>query len=256
MINYKNIIYKGVFTMKDIKELANELTKKLNSIKEVKEKINLKEEEYKVFFDSVTKKNSILPLSSEIKDKIKEEREKKIFIIDNLKNKLKVLNIEQLALKNNIQYDFTVNNTSCIEEVLNKYVNRRIGEKTKDKIQKELIATLLEKNKNIDNISLYIMIQPYNNKIDITIYINSIQFEVIYYILSGEKWFNDNKEGKIKLTNKYNYIDNIDLYAANLITQQKEIKAEKEKLRKKISIFNDSLKGDKLYSQYNISYSL
>ena len=242
--------------MKDIKELANELTKKLNSIKEVKEKINLKEEEYKVFFDSVTKKNSILPLSSEIKDKIKEEREKKIFIIDNLKNKLELLNIEQQILKNNIQYDFAANNTRCIEGELNKYVNRRIGEKTKDKIQKELITTLLEKNKDIDNISLYIMIQPYNNKIDITIYINSIQFEVIYNIWSGEKWFNDNKEGKIKLTNKYNYIDNIDLYAANLITQQEEIKAEKEKLRKKINAFNDSLKGDKLYSQYNISYSL
>ena len=239
--------------MKSIKELTNELTKKLNTIKEVKEKINLKEEEYKVFFDSVTKKNII---SSEIKDKIKEEREEKKFIIDNLKNKLELLNIEQQILKNNIQYDFTINNTSCIEEVLNKYVNRRIGEKTKDKIQKELITTLLEKNKYIDNISLYIMIQPYNNKIDITIYINSIQFKVIYYILSGEKWFNDNKEGKIKLTNKYNYIDNIDLYAANLITQQKEIKAEKEKLREKIGAFNDSLKGDKLYSQYNISYSL
>lgn len=240
--------------MKDIKELANELTKKLNSIKEVKEKINLKEEEYKVFFDSVTKKNSI---SFEIKDKIKEEREKKIFIIDNLKNKLELLNIEQLAIKNNIQYAFADNNTSCIEGVLNKYVNKRIGEKTKDKIQKELIATLLEKNKDIiNNISLYIMIQPYNNKIDITIYINSIQIKVIYYILSGEKWFNDNKEGKIKLTNKYNYIDNIDLYAANLITQQEEIKAEKEKLRKKIGAFNDSLEGDKLYSQYNISYSL
>ena len=243
--------------MKDIKKLANELTKKLNSIKEVKEKINLKEEEYKVFFDSVTKKDGIFPLSSEIKDKIKEEREKKIFIIDNLKNKLELLNIEQLAIKNNIQYTFVANNTSYIEGVLNKYVNRRIGEKTKDKIQKELITTLLEKNKDIiDNISLYIMIQPYNNKIDITIYINSIQIKVIYYILSGEKWFNDNKEGKIKLTNKYNYIDNIDLYAANLITQQKEIKAEKEKLRKKISAFNGSLEGDKLYSQYNISYSL
>ena len=242
--------------MKSIKELTNDLTKKLNTIKEVKEKINLKEEEYKVFFDSVTKKDGVFPVSSEIKDKIKEEREKKFFIIDNLKNKLELLNIEQLALKNNIQYDFAANNTSCIEGVLNKYVNRRIGEKTKEKIRLELINVLLEKNKDIDDISLYIMIQPYNNKIDITIYINSIQFKVIYYILSGEKWFNDNKEGKIKLTNKYNYIDNIDLYAANLITQQKEIKAEKEKLREKIGAFNDSLKGDKLYSQYNISYSL
>ena len=243
--------------MKSIKELTNDLTKKLNTIKEVKEKINLKEEEYKVFFDSVTKKDGVFPVSSEIKDKIKEEREKKFFIIDNLKNKLELLNIEQLALKNNIQYDFAANNTSCIEGVLNKYVNRRIGEKTKEKIKLELINVLLEKNNDIiDNISLYIMIQPYNNKIDISIYINSIQFKIIYYILSGEKWFNDNKEGKIKLTNKYNYIDNIDLYAANLITQQKEIKAEKEKLREKIGAFNDSLKGDKLYSQYNISYSL
>lgn len=241
--------------MNDIKKLANELTKKLNEIKEVKEKINLKEEEYKVFFDSVTKKDGVFPVSSEIKDKIKEEHQKKNFIIDNLKNKLELLNIEQQILKNNIQYAFADNNTSCIEGVLNKYVNKRIGEKTKDKIQKELIATLLEKNKDID-ISLYIMIQPYNNKIDITIYINSIQFEVIYNIWSGEKWFNDNKEGKIKLTNKYNYIDNIDLYAANLLSKQKEIKAEKERLRKKIRAFNGSLEGDKLYSQYNISYSL
>lgn len=243
--------------MKSIKELTNELTKKLNSIKEVKEKINLKEEEYKVFFDSVTKKDGVFPLSSEIKDKIKEEHNKKNIIIKDLKNKLELLNIEQQILKNNIQYDFTDNNTSCIEGVLNKYVNKRIGEKTKDKIQKELITTLLEKNKDIiNNISLYIMIQPYNNKIDITIYINSIQFKVIYYILSGEKWFNDNKEGEIKLSNKYNYIDNIDLYAANLLSKQEEIKAEKERLRKKIGAFNGSLEGDKLYSQYNISYSL
>lgn len=183
--------------------------------------------------------------------KINKEREKKNFIMDNLKNKLEILEIKKLALKNNIQYSFVENNTNCIEEILNKYSNRRIGKKTRDKIQEELTTMLLEKD-DIDDISLYIMIQPYNDKIDITIYINSIQFEVTYNIGGSEKWFNDNKEGKIKLTNKYNYIDNVELYAEKLLNQQEEIKQEKEKLEKKIMAFNNSLKGDKLYNKYHI----
>lgn len=238
--------------MKSIKELTSELTKVLNTIKEIKEKINLKEEEYKEFYNSITKKDSLSLISEETMYKINKEREKKNFIMDNLKNKLEILEIKKLALKNNIQYSFVENNTSCIEEILNKYVNKRIGEKTKDKIRLELINILLEKNKYIDNISLYIMIQPYNDKIDITIYFNSIQFEVIYNIRGSEKWFNDNKEGKIKLTNKYNYIDNVELYAEKLLNQQEEIKQEKEKLEKKIMAFNNSLKGDKLYNKYHI----
>lgn len=236
--------------MKSIKELTNKLTKTLNTIKETEEKINTKEEEYKVFFDSVTKKDDTFLLSSEIK----EERNKKDLIIKNLKNKLELLNIEQLAIKNNIQYTFAANNTSCIEGVLNKYSNRRIGEKTKEKIRLELINVLLEKNKDIDNISLYIIIGSlYNNGLNITICVDNIEFKIKYNIYSSENWFNDNKEGEIKLTNNYNYIDNIDLYAANLITQQEEIKAEKENLRKKIRAFNNNLKGDKLYNKYYIS---
>lgn len=237
--------------MKSIKELTSELTKTLNAIKETEEKINLKEEEYKEFYNSITKKDSLSLISEETMYKINKEREKKNFIMDNLKNKLEILEIKKLALRNNIQYSFVENNTSCIEEILNKYSNRRIGKKTKDKIQEELTAMLLEKD-DIDDISLYIMIQPYNDKIDITIYINSIQFEVIYNIGGSEKWFNDNKEGKIKLTNKYNYIDNVELYAEKLLNQQEEIKQEKEKLEKKIMAFNNSLKGDKLYNKYHI----
>lgn len=243
--------------MNNIKELTSELTKVLNTIKETEEKIKLKEEEYRLFYNSITKKDNMFSVSSEIKDKINKKREKKNFIIDNLKNKLEILNIKQLTLSNNIQYVFTENNTSCIEGMLNKYANKRIGKNTKDKIQEELIAILLEKNKDIDDISLYIVIGSlYNNGLNIIIYIDNIQFEVEYNILYSQKWFNDNNEGEIKLTNKYNYIDNVDLYATNLLRQQEEIKAEKENLRKKIRAFNGNLKGDKLYSQYNISYSL
>lgn len=235
--------------MNNIKELTKKLQQTLNAIKKTEEKINTKEEEYKIFFDSVTKKDDTFLLSS----KIKEERNKKDLIIKNLKNKLELLNIEQLAIKNNIQYTFAANNTSCIEGVLNKYSNRRIGEKTKEKIRLELINVLLEKNKDIDNISLYIIIGSlYNNGLNITICVDNIEFKIKYNIYSSENWFNDNKEGEIKLTNNYNYIDNIDLYAANLITQQEEIKAEKENLRKKIRAFNNSLKGDKLYNKYHI----
>ena len=243
--------------MKSIKELTSELTKVLNAIKETEEKIKLKEEEYRLFYDSITKKDNIFSVSSEIKDKTKEECNKKDLTISSLKNKLELLNIKQLALKNNIQYTFAANNTSCIEEILNKYADKRIGEKTRDKIRLELINTLLEKNKDIDDISLYIVIGSlYNNGLNITIYVNSMQFKVIYDIWSSENWFNDNKEGEIKLNNKYNYIDNIELYATNLLKQQAEIKQEKEKLKEKIKAFNNSLEGDKLYSQYNISYSL
>lgn len=244
--------------MNNIKELTNELTKTLNTIKETEEKIKTVEDTYLKWFNENKTYLFTQEFTQEKKETLKEERDKRNKKATELRKNIEELSIKVKALENNIQYTFVANNISCIEGVLNKYVNKRIGEKTKDKIQKELITTLLEKNKDIDNdnISLYIMIQPYNNKIDITIYINSIQFEVIYNIWSGEKWFNDNKEGKIKLTNKYNYIDNIDLYAANLLSKQKEIKAEKEKIRKKIEAFNDSLKGDKLYSQYNISYSL
>lgn len=241
--------------MNNIKELTNELTKTLNTIKETEEKIKTVEDTYLKWFNENKTYLFTQEFTQEKKETLKEERDKRNKKATELRKNIEELSIKVKALENNIQYTFVANNTNYIEEILNKYVIKRVGEKTKDKIQKELITTLLEKNKDID-ISLYIMIQPYNNKIDITIYINSIQFEVIYNIWSGEKWFNDNKEGKIKLTNKYNYIDNIDLYAANLLSKQKEIKAEKERLRKKIEAFNDSLEGDKLYSQYNISYSL
>lgn len=240
--------------MNDIKELTKKLQQTLNTIDEKENKIKAVEDAYLKWFNENKTYLFTQEFTQEKKETLKEECEKKNYMVDNLKNKLELLNIEQLAIKNNIQYTFAANNTSCIEGVLNKYSNRRIGEKTKEKIRLELINVLLEKNKDIDNISLYIIIGSlYNNGLNITICVDNIEFKIKYNIYSSENWFNDNKEGEIKLTNNYNYIDNIDLYAANLITQQEEIKAEKENLRKKIRAFNNNLKGDKLYNKYYIS---
>lgn len=237
--------------MNNIKELTSELTKVLNTIKETEEKIKLKEEEYRLFYDSITKKDNLSLISEETMYKINKEREKKNFIMDNLKNKLEILEIKKLALKNNIQYSFIENNTSYIEEILNKYATKRIGEKTEAKIEKELQDVLLEKN-NIDDIYLYLNIKEYNNGIYIRFEVNKSRFKVEYNILSSQKWFNDDRDMKIKLTNKYSYIDDINKYVDYIISEQKKIKAAKEELNKKIKEFNNNLKGEELYGTYNI----
>ena len=239
--------------MKDIKELANELTKKLNIMKETEEKIKTVEDTYLKWFNENKTYLFTQEFTQEKKETLKEERDKRNKKATELRKNIEELSIKVKALENNIQYTFIANNTNYIEEILNKYVIKRVGEKTKTKIEKELQDILLEKN-NIDDIYLYLNIKEYNNGIYIRFEINKSRFEVEYNILSSQKWFNDNREKdiKIKLNNIYCYIDNIDKYTTYIINEQEKIKAKKEKLNKEIEKFNNNLKGKDLYNTYNI----
>ena len=120
--------------------------------------------------------------TQEKKETLKEKRDKRNKKAAELRKNIKELSIKVKALENNIQYSFVENNTSYIEEILNKYATKRVGEKTKTKIEKELQDILLEKN-NIDNIYLYLNIKEYNNGIYIRFEINKSIFEVEYNIL-------------------------------------------------------------------------
>lgn len=239
--------------MNNIKELTKKLQQTLNTIDEKENKIKTVEDAYLKWFNENKTYLFTQEFTQEKKETLKEERDKKNKKITELRKNIEELSIKVKALKNNIQYSFIENNTSYIEEILNKYAIKRVGEKTEAKIEKELQNILLEKN-NIDDIYLYLNIKEYNNGIYIRFEVNKSRFEVEYNISSSQKWFNDDREKdmKIKLNNIYCYIDNIDKYTAYIINEQEKIKAEKEKLNKRIRKFNDNLKGKELYGTYNI----
>ena len=143
--------------------------------------------------------------------------------VDKNRKRIEVLEVCNSIEKNNYRYNFLTENIEKINAILNKYRNKRIGEKTKQKIKDEI--------KNISTDIRYVIIEYKSITIGFNINIKEIT-------LYSQTWFNDEENINIgcNITNvEYN---NIEEKAKELLEEKEQIENLKMELDKKIREFD------------------
>ena len=143
--------------------------------------------------------------------------------VDKNRKRIEVLEVCNSIEKNNYRYNFLTENIEKINAILNKYRNKRIGEKTKQKIKDEI--------KNISTDIRYVIIEYKSITIGFNINIKEIT-------LYSQTWFNDeeNINTGCNITNvEYN---NIEEKAKELLEEKEQIENLKMELDKKIREFD------------------
>lgn len=158
-------------------------------------------------------------------------------LIKKLNKKIELNNLKIAILKNNIHYLFKNDFAPLEEKMLNYWETKKIGEKTKEKIENE-IKEYFKDNYNV-NVGNYISIKnDYYSQ----------EFEIVLYFLNDNN-FKDytleyNEEFKIILSkSKYNNYELVKCYYNNIIeyielkdlnTKAKELFKEYNKTKEKI----------------------
>ena len=186
-----------------------------------------------------------------LREKIKELEEKTVYLYNNnydeflkndemikkLKSKIELNNLKIAILKNNIHYLFKNDFAPLEEKMLNYWETKKIGEKTKEKIENE-IKEYFKNNYDV-NVGNYISIKnDYYSK----------SFEIGLYFLNDNN-FRDytleyNEEFTINLSkSKYNNYELVKCYTNNIIeyielkdlnNKAKELLKEYNKTKEKI----------------------
>lgn len=171
--------------------------------------------------------------------------------------------------KNKLLEEILTNNLISIQQDLlqialdyfkENYKDKRLGEKTKEKYQNEVVE-LISKNYSID-INCYLrQKETYNNTLEYAIY---IQFKDYYYIntLDSEKViYNITKdESYLYYYNKIEYINinkkdmYIDYIYMNLKEGKKELETLEKELNDKIDEYNKMCIGSLNYKRFNHIY--
>ena len=200
--------------MKNYTELIKDLNKKCEELKEGLTQVIYLIELRKNNIDEFEKAN--------IKNKAIQEEVKQ------LEKKIRVFSICKDIEENNQRYDFITNTINAITNIINKYKNKRIGEKTYSKMVEEI--------KNISNEIRCVYVDTEHK--NITIHFNNLK-EIYLSPKNYEVWFGSDEN--IELFHNVNYVDydnDIEMYAENLIKEEEKLLNLKEEVRKKINDFN------------------
>ena len=200
--------------MKNYTELIKDLNKKCEELKEGLTQV--------IYLIELRENNIDEFEKAKIKNKAIQEEVKQ------LEKKIRVFSICKDIEENNQRYDFITNTINAITNIINKYKNKRIGEKTYSK--------MIEEIKNISNEIRYVCVDTeYKN---ITIHFNNLK-EIYLSPKNYEVWFGSDEN--IELFHNVNYVDydnDIEIYAENLIKEEEKLLNLKEEVRKKINDFN------------------
>lgn len=217
----------------------------MENLKENVKKIeDLKKENYKIKtkIDKLVNESTGLYHKNYDQFKINDKK------IKNYKKQIELNNIKIAILKNNIHYLFKMDFEGIKEKILEYFINKKIGEKTKEKIENE-IKEYFNNNYNI-KIACYI---SSSNKI---YYNNSVlNYKITFYFLNDDNYKNyilnyneeftiefdielkENEENTIKTyycnnINEYIQLYNINLKANELLKEYTKTVNKIEKLRK------------------------
>ena len=204
----------------------------------------------------------------------KEERENKL---NEINKKIDMLTIEKNLLYNNIVYLFYKNYHNIIIETMEKYKNKNIGEKTKEKIQDEL-KEILKKDGVFAGV--WFSFGQYScdiYKLNFTIYRTQeeqnnysynkieINYELCNYYRETEKeqfqtyyCYRNEKTGSIIINNNKIWENNIQYnYIANTTQEAKRIIREAKKSIEKVNkLINEAKKEREKHNQLLNSYKI
>lgn len=217
----------------------------MENLKENVKKIeDLKKENYKF----KTKIDKLIDKSTELYHKNYDQFKINDKKIKNYKKKIELNNIKIAILKNNIHYLFKMDFEGIKRKILEYFINKKIGEKTREKIENE-IKEYFKNNYNI-NIACYISAKNkiyYNNSI--------LNYKIIFYFLNDDNYksyileyneefsiefdieLKENKENNIKTyyynnINEYININDLNSKANELLKEYIKTINKIEKLRK------------------------
>lgn len=214
----------------------------------LKENVQKIEELKKKNYQIKTKIDELVDISTELYHKNYDQFKINDKKIKNYKKQIELNNIKIAILKNNIHYLLKMDFEGIKGKILEYFINKKIGEKTKEKIENE-IKEYFNNNYNI-KIACYISSK---NKI---YYDNSIlNYKITFYFLNNDNYksyilgyneefsiefdieLKENKENNIK-TYYYNNIDeyininNLNSKATELLKEYTKTVNKIEKLRK------------------------
>lgn len=245
-------------------KISYDLQEVIKEINKGEEELHKKQYEVHEYLSNHTMEETKQHFKNYYKEETEEEKQKTI----DLYNKRKMLSLKLNLQFNNTSYIFLKLYENEFRKVMEKYENKNIGEKTKEKIQEE-IKTLLYQNKDFSNCEIY----PYFNG-DFQNYNISIEIRK----KQGEKYIYDFKYKFEKKTSYncyedatkvfyytystsdfsycYNSINDL-FYIGDTTKEAKRIIKEEERNKKKIEEKKEELK--KLVKNYNnfiTSYNL
>ena len=193
---------------------------KMENLKENVEKIEkLKKENY-----TINKKiDSLVDVSTELYHKNYEKFSENEKTIKKYKKQLELNKIKESIIKNNIHYLFKMDFEGIKEKILDYFINKKIGEKTKEKIENE-IKEYFKNNFDV-KISCYI-----TQKASIYYDYTRKGFKIVFYFLNDDGYksyiLNYNEEFSIEfeIEVKENQENNIKTYYYNNINDYIELK--------------------------------
>lgn len=237
-------------------ELRNEIekyTKKINEIEENQKKLD----EINKKFKEITKNLSYEDLKKEeIKQKLDNLNEKEKELINNIK----LLEIEKNLISNNVVYLFIQKYNKGIIEILKKYENKNIGEKTSEKIEEEIKDYLTD----LEVEYIYFRLNKNNydseyNLGDLTIKTKNIgikyyfkkyrnygrEIEYNYYDICNYYGYNEERNlycsSKDMIFQNYEYIEDTKKQATYIYNLNKKQKAKFEKLKEEMKEIRNNL---------------
>lgn len=226
--------------MKELKEI-----KELNKIIERQNEIDTEKEKNGAFYFKIKNNKD----NKDIKELYKEWEQNERDIGD----AQSTLTIEKNIILNNIDYLINKDFIANVIPMLHTYDNKRIGEKTSEKIRNEVKEYFA---KNYNNLNVYFnFYKPYdfasNYDIKLTIYvkgytyeITKLEYQLYYNVQDAHVTYNFYGESKYN----YNYIDNPNKEAQKIY--KNTLKAKNE-LEKQINEINEKIKEYNNANSYN-----
>lgn len=228
--------------MKKHGEIKIEMTKNYERQEEVKKLIESKKLLQKELIDSVWTKDNNLSYKENMiaRNKAIEKIEDKLKEIDDeliaLYIEKETLNEEYTVLQSNYEYIVCKTVVPVICEVMNKYLGKRVGEKTTDKIRNEVYEKTGFRFYFSSSYSTCKLNIHSNYSLNVDLYVNWTDTNVRFFFVE------ELTEDKIYI--REDYVEDIPAYVKQMREERQQLKQAMENLNQMIDKYNEKRVGD------------